>query len=176
MSTEKQKQLDDKCAGVRAEQHESGESVQPAVTPQTGTEADVTAVALSGHDTQSRISNKGQSMHSMQSLCQGLTELLKGFTMIARSGYLRHVCLHFVLHYIVSTFFYLQKTRVVAAAGGSASQVVASFALMNSLSAAAVAVLQLTATVGMCFCCCECMHSVVLYQVLAIMCTLMCLC
>ena len=58
------------------------------------------------------------------------------------------MCLHFVLHYIVSTFFYFEKTLVVATAGGSASQMVATFAVMNSLSAGAVAVLQLTATVS----------------------------
>ena len=84
---------------------------------------------------------------SIQSVQQGLAQLLRGFTLIAKSGYLCHVCLHFVLHYIVSTFFYFEKTMVVATAGGSASQMVATFALMNSLSAGAVAILQLTATV-----------------------------
>lgn len=90
-------------------------------------------------------SGKGWSVQSIQ---QSLAQLLRGFTLIARSGYLCHVCLHFVLHYVVSTFFYFEKTLVVATAGGSASQMVATFALMNSLSAGAVAVLQLTATVS----------------------------
>ncbi|KAA6417728.1 MAG: hypothetical protein FRX49_12314 [Trebouxia sp. A1-2] len=78
---------------------------------------------------------------------RGLAQLLEGFRLIARSGYLCHVCLHFVLHYIVSTFFYFEKTLVVAGGGGSASQRVATFATLNSMSAGAVALIQLTATV-----------------------------
>lgn len=94
-----------------------------------------------------KMSQGSKSSWSIQSVHQGLAQLLRGFTLIAKSGYLCHVCLHFVLHYIVSTFFYFEKTMVVATAGGSASQMVATFALMNSLSAGAVAILQLTATV-----------------------------
>lgn len=78
---------------------------------------------------------------------RGMSQLLEGFKLIARSGYLCHVCLHFVLHYIVSTFFYFEKTLVVASSGGSASQRVATFATINSMSAGAVALIQLTATV-----------------------------
>lgn len=77
---------------------------------------------------------------------RGLAQLLEGFRLIARSGYLCHVCLHFVLHYIVSTFFYFEKTLVVAGGGGTASQRVATFASLNSMSAGAVALIQLTAT------------------------------
>ena len=78
---------------------------------------------------------------------RGLRQLLEGFRLISRSGYLCHVCLHFVLHYIVSTFFYFEKTLVVASGGGTASQRVATFATINSMSAGAVALIQLTATV-----------------------------
>ena len=81
---------------------------------------------------------------------RGVGQLLGGFRLIARSGYLCHVCLHFVLHYIVSTFFYFEKTLVVASGGGSASQRVATFATINSMSAGAVALIQLTATVQRC--------------------------
>ena len=89
---------------------------------------------------------------------RGLTQLLEGFRLIVKSGYLCHVCLHFVLHYIVSTFFYFEKTLVVAGNGGSASQRVATFATLNSMSAGAVALIQLTATVRFlcCHCCCCC--------------------
>ena len=78
---------------------------------------------------------------------QGLSQLFEGFWLIAKSGYLCHVCLHFVMHYLVSTFFYFEKTLVVANSCGSASQRVATFATINSMSAAAVAFIQLTATV-----------------------------
>ncbi len=87
---------------------------------------------------------------------RGMAQLLEGFRLIARSGYLCHVCLHFVLHYIVSTFFYFEKTLVVAGGGGTASQRVATFATLNSLSAGAVALIQLTATVRWPCCCCCC--------------------
>ena len=86
---------------------------------------------------------------------RGLAQLLEGFRLIARSGYLCHVCLHFVLHYIVSTFFYFEKTLVVVGGGGSASQRVATFATLNSMSAGAVALIQLTATVSWPRCHCE---------------------
>ena len=78
---------------------------------------------------------------------QGLSQLFEGFRLIAKSSYLCHVCLHFVLHYLVSTLFYFEKTLVVASGGGSASQRVATFATINSMSAGAVALIQLTATV-----------------------------
>ena len=78
---------------------------------------------------------------------QGLSQLFEGFRLIAKSGYLCHVCLHFVMHYLISTFFYFEKTLVVASSGGSASQRVATFATINSMSAGAVALIQLTATV-----------------------------
>lgn len=78
---------------------------------------------------------------------QGLWQAIEGVRLIARSGYLCHVCMHFVLHYVVSTFFYFEKTLVVARSGGSASQRVATFANINSMSAGAVALIQLTATV-----------------------------
>ncbi len=88
---------------------------------------------------------------------RGLAQLLEGFRLIARSGYLCHVCLHFVLHYIVSTFFYFEKTLVVAGGGGTASQRVATFATLNSMSAGAVALIQLAATVRFfCYHCCCC--------------------
>lgn len=77
---------------------------------------------------------------------QGLSQLFEGFRLIAKSGYLCHVCLHFVMHYLISTFFYFEKTLVVASSGGSASQRVATFATINSMSAGAVALIQLTAT------------------------------
>ena len=102
---------------------------------------------LNSHASHSSKQDKPLSVQGFDSVMQGLAQLLEGFTLIARSGYLCHVCLHFVLHYIVSTSFYFARTLVVATAGGSASQMVATFALMNSLSAGAVAVLQLTATV-----------------------------
>jgi len=91
----------------------------------------------------------------LSALRQGLAQLLEGFRLIARSGYLCHVCLHFVLHYIVSTFFYFEKTLVVAGGGGTASQRVATFATLNSMSAGAVALIQLTATVRWLCCHCE---------------------
>ena len=83
----------------------------------------------------------------MSALKRGLSQSVEGVRLIAKSGYLCHVCLHFVLHYIVSTFFYFEKTLVVASSGGSASQRVATFATLNSMSAGAVALIQLTATV-----------------------------
>jgi hypothetical protein len=86
---------------------------------------------------------------------RGLAQLLEGFRLIARSGYLCHMCLHFVLQYIVSTFFYFEKTLVVAGGGGTASQRVATFATLNSMSAGAVALIQLTATVRWLCCHCE---------------------
>ena len=83
----------------------------------------------------------------MTALKRGLSQSVEGVRLIAKSGYLCHVCLHFILHYIVSTFFYFEKTLVVASGGGNASQRVATFATLNSMSAGAVALIQLTATV-----------------------------
>ena len=90
---------------------------------------------------------RAQGVCSLSRAQQGLSQLFEGFWLIAKSGYLCHVCLHFVLHYLVSTFFYFEKTLVVASGGGSASQRVATFATINSMSAGAVALIQLTATV-----------------------------
>lgn len=94
-----------------------------------------------------RSSAHGPGVGSLRGAWQGGGQLVEGFWLIAKSGYLCHVCLHFVLHYLVSTFFYFEKTLVVASGGGSASQRVATFATINSMSAGAVALIQLTATV-----------------------------
>ncbi|KAL3148605.1 hypothetical protein ABBQ38_014033 [Trebouxia sp. C0009 RCD-2024] len=93
-----------------------------------------------------RSSAHGPGVGSLRGAWQGGGQLVEGFWLIAKSGYLCHVCLHFVLHYLVSTFFYFEKTLVVASGGGSASQRVATFATINSMSAGAVALIQLTAT------------------------------
>ena len=123
------------------------------------------AVSSKGHDqSQSQIKftqRHGKDIttsmsdgHNMSSSAarHGLNQLFEGFRLISKSGYLCYVCLHFVLHYLVSTFFYFEKTLVVASSGGSASQRVATFATINSMSAGPVALIQLTATVcfGMC--------------------------
>lgn len=102
---------------------------------------------LSHRDTQGTQERPQRPRGSSTGAWQGLSQLFEGFRLIAKSSYLCHVCLHFVLHYLVSTFFYFEKTLVVASSGGSASQRVATFATMNSMSAGAVALIQLTATV-----------------------------
>ena len=107
---------------------------------------------LSHHDPQLTLDppqrpHKGPHKGSSSGAWQGLSQLFEGFRLIAKSSYLCHVCLHFVLHYLVSTLFYFEKTLVVASSGGSASQRVATFATINSMSAGAVALIQLTATV-----------------------------
>lgn len=103
---------------------------------------------LSEHDTQLTHELPKSTQGSSRGPSQGLSQLFEGFRLIAKSSYLCHVCLHFVLHYLVSTFFYFEKTLVVASGGGSASQRVATFATINSMSAGAVALIQLTATVS----------------------------
>ena len=102
---------------------------------------------LSHHDTQLTQGRPQLPQGSSSGAWQGLSQLFEGFQLIAKSSYLCHVCLHFVLHYLMSTFFYFEKTLVVASSGGSASQRVATFATINSMSAGAVALIQLTATV-----------------------------
>ena len=102
---------------------------------------------LGDHDPQLMLEPPQQPRGSSSGAWQGLTQLFEGFRLIAKSSYLCHVCLHFVLHYLVSTLFYFEKTLVVASGGGSASQRVTTFATINSMSAGAVALIQLTATV-----------------------------
>ena len=103
---------------------------------------------LTEHDTHITHELPKSTQGSSRGPSQGLSQLFEGFRLIATSSYLCHVCLHFVLHYLVSTFFYFEKTLVVASGGGSASQRVATFATINSMSAGAVALIQLTATVS----------------------------
>ena len=103
--------------------------------------------ALQGKHPKSHSGKPVWASWDLSAVKRGLSQLLEGFRLIAKSGYLCHVCLHFVLHYIVSTFFYFERTLVVAGGGGSASQRVATFATINSMSAGAVVLIQLTATV-----------------------------
>lgn len=128
--------------------HKKLEPDKPTTTEQ--------AISTTGHssshrrrETQltERSSTLARGVGSLRGAWQGGGQLFEGFWLIAKSGYLCHVCLHFVLHYLVSTFFYFEKTLVVASGGGSASQRVATFATINSMSAGAVALIQLTATV-----------------------------
>ena len=102
---------------------------------------------LNRHDPQLTLEPLQKPRGSPTGAWQGLGQLFQGFRLIAKSSYLFHVCLHFVLHYLVSTFFYFEKTLVVASGSGSASQRVATFATINSMSAGAVAIIQFTATV-----------------------------
>ncbi|GAB4816937.1 hypothetical protein N2152v2_003983 [Parachlorella kessleri] len=71
---------------------------------------------------------------------------VEGFNLIMRSAYLRHLCLFLVLNYIVSSFFYFEKSLVVATAVQDAASRTAWFAAINSASAFCILGLQLLAT------------------------------
>ena len=73
--------------------------------------------------------------------------LLRGFRLIAASPYLQHMCASLALGYVISSFFYFERALVVAAAFDNAAARTQTFAIINSVSAAAIVLLQLLATV-----------------------------
>ncbi len=68
--------------------------------------------------------------------------LLDSFRLIAASPYLRHLCAFLTLNYVVSSFFYFERSLVVAAAAQDAVGRMRLFAGINSASGAVIAVVQ----------------------------------
>ena len=67
---------------------------------------------------------------------------LDSFRLIAASPYLRHLCAFLTLNYVVSSFFYFERSLVVAAAARDAVGRTRMFAAINSASGAVIAVVQ----------------------------------
>ena len=74
---------------------------------------------------------------------------LQGFFLILQSSYLQLICLHFILHYITSSWLWFLKTSLFAAASQDAAGQMALFAGVNTASAGAIILLQLLATVSL---------------------------
>ena len=74
---------------------------------------------------------------------------VQGFSLILQSGYLQLICLHFVLHYITSSWLWFLKTSLFAAASQDTAGQMALFAGVNTASAGAIILLQLLATVSL---------------------------
>ena len=69
---------------------------------------------------------------------------LDSFRLIVASPYLRHLCAFLTLNYVVSSFFYFERSLVVAAAANDSVGRTRLFAAMNSASGAIIAVLQVS--------------------------------
>ncbi|KAI3438810.1 hypothetical protein D9Q98_001227 [Chlorella vulgaris] len=78
-------------------------------------------------------------------LGQLLVRTMEGYRLIRASPYLMHVCAYLALNYITSSFFFFEKTIVVAGVQDAASRT-AWFATINSTSAFFILGLQLLAT------------------------------
>ncbi|KAL4425483.1 hypothetical protein ABPG75_009499 [Micractinium tetrahymenae] len=78
-------------------------------------------------------------------LDQLLGRTLEGYRLIRASPYLLHMCAYLALNYTTSSFFYFEKTLVVARVPDAASRT-AWFAAINSVSAFFILGLQLLAT------------------------------
>ena len=74
---------------------------------------------------------------------------LQGFSLILQSSYLQLICLHYILHYITSSWLWFLKTSLFAAASQDAAGQMALFAGVNTASAGAIILLQLRATVSL---------------------------
>ena len=70
--------------------------------------------------------------------------LLDSFRLIASSPYMRHLCAFLTLNYVVSSFFYFERSMVVAAAARDAVGRTRLFAAINSASGAVIAVVQVS--------------------------------
>ncbi|KFM24908.1 hypothetical protein F751_1787 [Auxenochlorella protothecoides] len=78
----------------------------------------------------------------------GLTpwaSLLQGIRVIRGSGYLQRICVYVVFNYFVSSFFYFEKTIIVARVPDAGVRTTW-FAMINSASASFILVLQLAVT------------------------------
>ena len=64
------------------------------------------------------------------------------FHLIAGSPYLLHICSFLTLNYVTSSFFYFEKSLVVAAAASDAASRTYLFAKINSASGVIIAVVQ----------------------------------
>lgn len=71
------------------------------------------------------------------------------FRLIAASPYLLHVCAFLVLNYIVSSFFYFEKSLVVASGVAGSAARAELFATINGISALMIALVQVSMT-GFC--------------------------
>lgn len=76
-----------------------------------------------------------------------LREYLHSFRMIYASPYLVHICGYLMSSSSISACLYFEKQLAVAAASNRSSERIKLFANINSLSACAIMLLQLTVTV-----------------------------